>query len=65
METPTTTHLKAVTRILRYIKGTINFGLWFLTCNDYKLVGDSDNDWVGDEDDWKSTDGFVFFMGNM
>ena len=33
-------------------------------CIDFKLVGDSDGDWVGDTDDRKSTTGFVFYMGD-
>lgn len=64
METPTTTHLKAAKQILHYIKETINFGLWFSTSNDYKLIGYNDSDWAGDEDDQKSTSGFLFFMRN-
>ncbi|KAL5866165.1 hypothetical protein ACOSQ3_003679 [Xanthoceras sorbifolium] len=64
MEDPTTTHFKAAKRILRYIKGTIDFGLFYSVSNDYKLVGYSDSDWGGDIDDRKSTSGFVFFMGN-
>ncbi|KAL5861181.1 hypothetical protein ACOSQ4_002477 [Xanthoceras sorbifolium] len=64
MENPTTTHFKVAKRILRYIKGTIDFGLFYSVSNDYKLVGYSDSDWGGDIDDRKSTSGFVFFMGN-
>ena len=64
MELPTTTHMKAAKRILRYIKGTINFGLYYSTSNDYKLVGYSDSDWGGDVDDRKSTSGFVFYIGD-
>lgn len=64
MKTPTTTHLKATKRIIRYIKGTIDFGLWFSTSNDCKLVGYSGSDWAGDEDNRESTSGFIFFMGN-
>ncbi|KAK6123269.1 hypothetical protein DH2020_042997 [Rehmannia glutinosa] len=64
MENPTTTHMKAAKRILRYLKGTINYGLFYSTTNDYKLVGYSDSDWSGDVDDRKSTTGFVFFMGD-
>jgi hypothetical protein len=64
MENPTITHLKAAKRILRYIKGTTDLGLWFSSDKDYKLVGYSDSDWAGDGDDRKSTTGFVFFMGN-
>ncbi|XP_028190729.1 uncharacterized protein LOC114376671 [Glycine soja] len=64
METQTITHLKATKGILLYIKGSIIFGLWFLTSNDYKLVGYSDNNWAGDKNDRKSTSEFVLFMGN-
>ncbi|CAJ2639996.1 unnamed protein product [Trifolium pratense] len=64
MEHPTTTHLKAAKRILRYIKGTTNLGLYYSISDDYKLVGYSDSDWGGDVDDRKSTSGFVFYIGN-
>ncbi|KAH9719925.1 hypothetical protein KPL70_005931 [Citrus sinensis] len=64
MENPKTTHFKAAKRIIRYIKGTTNFGLLYSFSNDYKLVGYSDSDWGGDVDDQKSTTGFVFFMGD-
>ncbi|KAH9670908.1 hypothetical protein KPL70_017154 [Citrus sinensis] len=64
MENPKTTHFKATKRILRYIKGTTNFSLLYSFSNDYKPVGYSDSDWGGDIDDWKSTTGFVLFMGD-
>lgn len=64
MEAPTTTHFKAAKRILRYIKGTTNFGLHYYSSDNYNIVGYSDSDWSGDLDDRKSTTGFVFFMGD-
>ena len=64
MEAPTTTHFKTAKRILRYIKGTTNYGLFYSSSNNYEIVGYSDSDWSGDLDDRKSTTGFVFFMGN-
>ncbi|KAH9681187.1 hypothetical protein KPL71_026873 [Citrus sinensis] len=64
IENPKTTHFKAAKRILRYVKGTTNFGLLYSFSNDYKLVGYSDSDWGGDVDDRKSTTGFVFFIGD-
>ncbi|KAG6404541.1 hypothetical protein SASPL_136790 [Salvia splendens] len=64
MENPTTTHFKAAKRILRYLRGTIDYGLFYSHTNDYKLVGYSDSDWAGDNDDRKSTSGYVFYMGD-
>ncbi|XP_060672833.1 secreted RxLR effector protein 161-like [Ziziphus jujuba] len=64
MENPTTTHLKAARRILRYLKGTISFGLYYSTSDDYKLLGYSDSDLGGDIDDRKSTSDFEFYLGN-
>ncbi|KAH9790789.1 hypothetical protein KPL71_003509 [Citrus sinensis] len=55
MENLKTTHFKAAKRIIRYIKGTTNFGLLYSFSNDYKPVGYSDSDWGGDVDDRKST----------
>ena len=64
MKTPMTTHFKSAKRILQYLKGTINFGLFYSISANYKLVGYSDSDWVGNIDDIRSTTGFVFFMGD-
>ena len=64
MENPTTTPLKVAKRILRYLKGNIDFGLYYSIFHDYKLVGYSDSDWSKDMDDRKSTIGFVFYMGD-
>ncbi|XP_050897081.1 secreted RxLR effector protein 161-like [Lathyrus oleraceus] len=65
MEAPTTTHFKTAKRILRYIKGTTNFGLHYYSSNSYEIIGYSDSDLSGDLDDRKSTTGFVFFMGDI
>ncbi|KAK3037025.1 hypothetical protein RJ639_031599 [Escallonia herrerae] len=64
MEAPTTSHLKVAKRILRYIKGTLDYGIMYSSSHDFKLVGYCDSDWASDKDDQKSTTGFVFYMGN-
>ncbi|OIT04124.1 retrovirus-related pol polyprotein from transposon tnt 1-94, partial [Nicotiana attenuata] len=64
MEASTSTHLKVTRRILRYLKGTIDFGLFYSSSNDLNLMGFCDSDYAGDIDDRKSTIGFVFFLGD-
>jgi hypothetical protein len=64
METLTMTHFKALKQILRYIKGTVDFGLFYDDSNSFDLVGYSNSDWDGDMDDINITTGFVFYMGD-
>ena len=64
MESPSIMHFKAANRILRYLKGTIDYGLLYSFSNEFKLVGYSDSNWAGDLDDRKNTIGFVFYLGN-
>jgi len=65
METSTMTYFKALKRILRYIKGTIDFGLFYDYSNSFHLVGYSDSDWARDMYDKKSTTSFVFYMEDI
>ncbi|KAL0448352.1 UNVERIFIED_CONTAM: Retrovirus-related Pol polyprotein from transposon TNT 1-94 [Sesamum latifolium] len=64
MEAPISSHMKAAKRILRYLKGTLDFGIFYSRSNDFTLKGFCDSDFAGDIDDRKSTTGFVFFMGD-
>ncbi|KAK2991758.1 hypothetical protein RJ640_015492 [Escallonia rubra] len=63
MENPTTYHFKVAKRILRYLKRTIDLGIFYPASGDMKLVGYSDSDWARHVDDRKSTTGFVFYFG--
>jgi len=65
MENPTTEHLNAVKRILRYIVGTIDYGCYYKHGGkELKLHGYSDADMGGDIDTRKSTTGVLFFLGS-
>ena len=64
MEKPTEKHLIAAKRILRYVKGTLEFGIMYIRCQDLKLKVFSDCDYAGDHDDRKSTSGQVFILGS-
>lgn len=63
MENPTEQHMLAAKRILRYLQGTIGFGIQYKHVGEEKLVGYVDNDYAGDEDDRKSTSGYAFMFG--
>ncbi|KAG8488055.1 hypothetical protein CXB51_018006 [Gossypium anomalum] len=63
MEKPKQDHLIAAKRILRYIKGTMDQGLFYTHSQSSKLVGYSDSDYGGDLDDRKSTSGYFFHIG--
>jgi hypothetical protein len=60
---PKETHLKAVKRIFRYLKGTLELGLWYPKDKDFNLTAYIDADWAGSIDDRKSTSGGAFFLG--
>ncbi|GJV45202.1 hypothetical protein Tco_1429738 [Tanacetum coccineum] len=54
-EDPKTSHLEAVKRIFRYIKGTAHLGLWYPKGPDIEIVVYADSDHAGDYMDQKST----------
>ncbi|KAJ1704622.1 hypothetical protein LUZ63_004403 [Rhynchospora breviuscula] len=60
---PKESHHKAVKRILRYVKGTQNLGLWYGKQTELDLVGYTDADFAGDRMDRKSTSGTCQFLG--
>lgn len=64
MKTPNSTHMKSMKRIIHYLKGTINYELFYYLSIDFKLFGFCDIDFVGDVDDRKSITIFVFFVGD-
>ena len=61
---PHESHWKATKIILRYIRGTVQFGIHYSTRATPSLVCFTDYDWVGDPDDWKSTIGYLFTLGS-
>ncbi|XP_073152674.1 uncharacterized protein [Henckelia pumila] len=61
---PKQTHFIAGKRILRYLKGTQNVGLWYAKHNSFNLVGYLDADYAGCKLDRKSTSGSCQFLGD-
>lgn len=61
---PSTDHWSGVKRVLRYINGTLNYGLKFTVNQEVpELVAYADADWAGDIDTRRSTSGYVFQFG--
>ena len=59
---PGDVHWHAVERVMRYLKGTMNYGHLY---TGYPLVleGYSDANWISDADEMKATTGYMFTLG--
>ncbi|GJY00985.1 uncharacterized mitochondrial protein-like protein [Tanacetum coccineum] len=60
---PKVSHLHAMKRIFRYLKGQPKLGLWYLKDSPFNLVAYTDSDYVGASLDRKSTTGGCQFLG--
>nr|GFA30128.1 retrovirus-related Pol polyprotein from transposon TNT 1-94 [Tanacetum cinerariifolium] len=61
---PTEKHLKEVKNIFRYLRGTVNMGLWYPKGSSFGLTAFSDADHAGCIDTRKSTSGGIQFLGD-
>jgi hypothetical protein len=57
-------HLVAAKHVMRYLKGTLDFGLSYNGDHDFKLSGYTDSDWDGSVSDRKSTLGCCSSLGS-
>nr|XP_017221153.1 PREDICTED: uncharacterized mitochondrial protein AtMg00810-like [Daucus carota subsp. sativus] len=64
MQNPKKSHLEAVRRVLRYIKGTVSYGLMYKKGEDCSVLGYCDADYAGDHDTRRSTTGYMFMLGS-
>ena len=62
MQEPKKSHMVAVKQILRYIKGTMGYGIRYAKGGSGDLIGYSDSSHNIDEDDGRSTTGHIFFI---
>ena len=62
MHCPRDVHWKAVKRVLLYLKGIIDIGLYYVP-GDIELNAYCDSDWAGDPDDRRNTTGYGVFLG--
>lgn len=59
---PRDDHWSALERVMRYLKGTMSYGIHY-TGYPMVLEGYSDSNWISDVDELKATSGYVFTLG--
>jgi len=59
---PSKAHWLAAKAVVRYLAGTLDFGLTYSPSASSELIGYSDADWAGDLDKRRSCTGFVFLL---
>jgi len=65
MQDPKESHMYVAKRNLKYLQGTISYGILFpkgKSDSELELVGYFDSDWCGDKSDRISTTGYIFFL---
>lgn len=62
MADPKEEHMMIAKRVLRYLSGTLEFGVFYKRSSDMNLMGFIDSDYVRDVNDRKSTSGYVFLL---
>lgn len=63
MHKPTDLHWAALKRLLRYLKGTSDYGITLHRNSPLRLHAYSDADWAGDRDTYISTTGYIVYLG--
>jgi hypothetical protein len=62
---PKESHVLAVERIFKYLKGTKEFGLWYPKEKALSIIAYTDADWAGCIDDQQSTSRAAFYLGEF
>jgi hypothetical protein len=61
---PRRVHLVATKHVMRYLKGTLDYGLCYTGDHDFRLCGYTDLDWTGSASNKKSTSRCCFSLGS-
>jgi hypothetical protein len=61
---PRRVHLVAAKHVMRYLKGTLDYGLYYARDHDFRLYGYIDSDWDGSASDKKRNLGCCYSLGS-
>ena len=62
---PKSSHLSSIKKILRYLKGTMDIGLWYSKSDNFELIGFSDADFSNCRVKRKNTSDTCHFLGHL
>ena len=62
---PKESHLISIKRVIHYISGTLDYGLWYPYDWSLIMVGYSDANWAKNVENRKSAYGACFFIGDF
>jgi hypothetical protein len=65
MQKPCEGHWSAAKRVLKYLKGSQDFGLRYSKVDDFNLIGYFDSDFVGGKENEVSTSGYLMSLGSI
>eukprot|EP00253_Pinus_taeda_P014400 PITA_14400 len=57
-------HWNAAKSVLRYLQGTVDYGIIYIDSSDVRLTGFADSNWVRNVDDRRSITGYAFSIGS-
>ena len=64
MQKPCEDHWSAAKRVLKYLKGTQDFGLKYTQVDDFIFIGYSDSNFYGDKETGVSISGYAMSLGS-
>jgi hypothetical protein len=64
MHDPWEPHITAMKRTLRYLRGTLDYGLLLRRSASFELMVHTNADWAGCPDTCRSTSGYIVFLGS-
>ncbi|MCO5560265.1 hypothetical protein L7F22_013876 [Adiantum nelumboides] len=65
MQLPRKPHLDAVRRILRYVRATLDYALFYDAGTQVQVQSYTDSDWASSSYNRRSTSGYMFFFGSV
>ena len=64
MKQPSKVHFEEAKRVLHYVAGSMDYGIWYSQVSNFRLCGFANSDYVGSLDDRRSISTHIFTLGS-